>query len=394
MNVFEGFLMNMMIIIFPIYLYFFYIAYNRNVEKKENDLFFTFSLISSYYFISKYLSFFSMVYTYSLDIILFLAYLNKRKDCILLISILNVYIYYSSYHFPFLLLLIEYTIYYVIYSLSRKNSYTFSFIFIFIKTCFLFLFHSTNITTYLLFYIMIYFVYLTFLSGEDVMKYYHTMKELEKEKTLYKSLFKITHEIKNPIAVCKGYLDMYDERNQKTYSYIPIVKNEIERTLILLEDFLSIHHLKIDKDMMDVTLLLEDVTDHFKMICLDKKIKFITDFDDEEIYINADYHRLLQVCINMIKNSMEALNHKKNGFIKISLKKISDYIYIIIEDNGEGMDQETLDKVKEPFFSTKEKGSGIGVCLSNQIIEAHGGKLFYESSKNEGTKVTIKLKEA
>ncbi len=394
MNVFEGFLMNLMIIIFPIYLYFFYIAYNRNVEKKENDLFFTFSLISSYYFISKYLSFFPMVYTYSLDIILFLAYLNKRKDCILLISILNVYIYYSSYHFPFLLLLIEYTIYYVIYSLSRKNSYTFSFIFIFIKTCFLFLFHSTNITTYLLFYIMIYFVYLTFLSGEDVMKYYHTMKELEKEKTLYKSLFKITHEIKNPIAVCKGYLDMYDERNQKTYSYIPIVKNEIERTLILLEDFLSIHHLKIDKDMMDVTLLLEDVTDHFKMICLDKKIKFITDFDDEEIYINADYHRLLQVCINMIKNSMEALNHKKNGFIKLSLRKISDYIYIIIEDNGEGMDQETLDKVKEPFFSTKEKGSGIGVCLSNQIIEAHGGKLFYESSKNEGTKVTIKLKEA
>ena len=394
MNVFEGFLMNLMIIIFPIYLYFFYIAYNRNVEKKENDLFFTFSLISSYYFISKYLSFFPMVYTYSLDIILFLAYLNKRKDCILLISILNVYIYYSSYHFPFLLLLIEYTIYYVIYSLSRKNSYTFSFIFIFIKTCFLFLFHSTNITTYLLFYIMIYFVYLTFLSGENVMKYYHTMKELEKEKTLYKSLFKITHEIKNPIAVCKGYLDMYDERNQKTYSYIPIVKNEIERTLILLEDFLSIHHLKIDKDMMDVTLLLEDVTDHFKMICLDKKIKFITDFDDEEIYINADYHRLLQVCINMIKNSMEALNHKKNGFIKLSLRKISDYIYIIIEDNGEGMDQETLDKVKEPFFSTKEKGSGIGVCLSNQIIEAHGGKLFYESSKNEGTKVTIKLKEA
>ena len=375
MNVFEGFLMNLMIIIFPIYLYFFYIAYNRNVEKKENDLFFTFSLISSYYFISKYLSFFLMFY-------------------ILLISILNVYIYYSSYHFPFLLLLIEYTIYYVIYSLSRKNSYTFSFIFIFIKTCFLFLFHSTNITTYLLFYIMIYFVYLTFLSGEDVMKYYHTMKELEKEKTLYKSLFKITHEIKNPIAVCKGYLDMYDERNQKTYSYIPIVKNEIERTLILLEDFLSIHHLKIDKDMMDVTLLLEDVTDHFKMICLDKKIKFITDFDDEEIYINADYHRLLQVCINMIKNSMEALNHKKNGFIKLSLRKISDYIYIIIEDNGEGMDQETLDKVKEPFFSTKEKGSGIGVCLSNQIIEAHGGKLFYESSKNEGTKVTIKLKEA
>ena len=395
MNIFESFLMNMIMIIFPIYMYFIYSAYNRNVEKRENDLFFLFALISSYYFVSKYLSFFPNVYVYSLDIILFLSYISKRKDCIFLISILNIYVYYNNYHFSLYLLLIEYTIYGLIYFFNAKNIYRFSFLFILIKTFFIFFFHSADITTFFIFYLMIYLSFITYESGEDIMKYYHSMKELEKEKILYKSLFKITHEIKNPIAVCKGYLDMYDDKNPKTYSYIPIVKGEIERTLVLLEDFLSIHHLRIEKDLMDITLLLEDVVDHFKIICREKKINLYSNFTEDEVYICADYHRLLQVLINMIKNSMEALHNTNKAYIKISMKQTSEKIYILIEDNGEGMDQETLDRVKEPFFSTKEKGSGIGVCLSSQIIEAHGGELIYESAKDEGTKVTIKLnKEA
>ena len=393
MNLFESFLIDMVLIIFPIYMYFFYVAYNRNMGKKENELFFTFALVTSYYFVSKYLSFFSNAYVYSLDIILFLAYINRKKSCIFLVSILNIYIYYNNYHFSILLLIIEYTLYFVLYLINKKNRYTFSFAFILIKTFFIFFFHSSDVTTFLIFYLMIFLCFVIYESGEEIMKYYHSLKELEKEKLLYKSIFQITHEIKNPIAVCKGYLDMYDAENPKTYTYIPIVKNEIKRTLVLLEDFLSIHKLKIEKELMDVNLLLEDVADHFTFICKEKNIDFICDVIDDEIYIEADYNRLLQVLINMIKNSMEAMKEKENSFIKVSLKQTNEYIYILVEDNGEGMDQEALDRIKEPFFSTKEKGSGLGVCLSNQIIEAHGGNLLYESSKEDGTRVTIQLKK-
>ena len=81
------------------------------------------------------------------------------------------------------------------------------------------------------------------------------MKELEKEKVLRTSLFKLTHEIKNPLAVCKGYLDMLDLNNQeKVDKYIPIVKGEIERTLTLMDDYLDYTKVKINKEEVDKVL--------------------------------------------------------------------------------------------------------------------------------------------
>ena len=94
-------------------------------------------------------------------------------------------------------------------------------------------------------FIMTYFTLIAYLilfflnKGEEVMMLNNVIHELEKEKKLRESLFKITHEIKNPIAVCKGYLDMFDVNNEEhSRKYIPIIKEEIARTLILLQDFL------------------------------------------------------------------------------------------------------------------------------------------------------------
>ena len=68
-------------------------------------------------------------------------------------------------------------------------------------------------------------------------------------------LFQITHEIKNPIAVCKGYLDMFDVNNKEhAVKYIPIMKEEISRTLYLLEDFLSMNRLKVHKEIVDINI--------------------------------------------------------------------------------------------------------------------------------------------
>ena len=64
---------------------------------------------------------------------------------------------------------------------------------------------------------------------------------------------------------------------------------------------------------------------------------------------------------------------------------------IIIEDNGIGMDKDTLDNVSEMFFTTKKKGSGLGVSLSKEIVEQHGGDLVYNSVKGEGTRVIVTL---
>ena len=213
-----------------------------------------------------------------------------------------------------------------------------------------------------------------------------------KEKQLRESLFKISHEIKNPIAVCKGYLDMFEEENTENYKkYIPIIKSEINKTLNLLQDFSACKKIKIEEDILDITLLIEEITNNFKIMFDTQKIKFEYSQNEEEIYINGDYNRLNQVLMNIIKNSIEAIDKTKKSYIKINTKITNKKVKIYIEDNGIGISKENLKRISEPFFTTKQNGTGLGVLLSKEIIEAHNGKLEYKSEENIGTTVIITL---
>jgi signal transduction histidine kinase len=250
---------------------------------------------------------------------------------------------------------------------------------------------------YILFYCVLFaiisYLIITLIdNSESVIELNGTIKRLEKEKLLRNSLFKITHEIKNPIAVCKGYLDMMDTNNTKQVSrYVPIIKQEINRTLTLMTDFLSLTKLKINKNVLDITALLEDVCYDIEILSDINKIDFEYKIPDEEIYIDGDYDRLKQVLINIIKNSIEAIDSSKKGNIKLSVKIEKKHINIIIKDNGLGMNEETLKRVGEAFFTTKQNGTGLGIKLSKEIIEGHDGEIIYDSKEGKETTATIRL---
>ena len=235
-------------------------------------------------------------------------------------------------------------------------------------------------------------VCLMYENGKSIIQTHLTFKELQKEKQIRLSLFKITHEIKNPIAVCKGYLDMLNtNNNNQVKRYIPIIKSEIERLLTLLQDFLLINKNNLDLDIMDFNMLIEDTLNKLNPLLNENKINLNLNIIDDEIYINGDYNRLSQVLINLIKNSIEAVPKEKNGEINIITKIKKNKYIIIIEDNGEGMTNEVLTKMKEPFFTTKKRGSGLGVPLIYEIVEAHNGKIEYESEYGKGTKIILEM---
>ena len=242
------------------------------------------------------------------------------------------------------------------------------------------------------FIIITYLIIYMYNKGEDIIKLHMSIKELEQDKQIRDSLFKITHEIKNPIAVCKSYLDMFDINNKDHIRYINILKEENEKILLLLQDFLSMNKIKIQKEILDINMLLEDVIGQLTPLLKDKNIKFDYNISLDEIFIEGDYNRLNQVLINMIKNSVEALDTTKEP--KISLNyQINDnhFIIIIIEDNGCGIKSDEIERIKEPFYTTKKNGTGLGVSLSYEIINAHNGNLEYFSKENVGTKVVITL---
>ncbi len=111
----------------------------------------------------------------------------------------------------------------------------------------------------------------------------------------------------------------------------------------------------------------------------------------ESIEITADRKLMEQVLINLIKNAMEACESRPDGLICLSANCINDKTIIQIEDNGKGISEEMKDKIFIPFFTTKQKGSGIGLSFSRQLIRLHDGTLTFTSIPNKKTIFTITL---
>ncbi len=409
MNLSETILLTIILIFFPLAIYLFYTAHNRNVSKEENNMFFGLALFTSLYLITKFgVEVFSEIPVLSIDIPIFIAYCRNRKSEGILLSIFVIIFYHYCLNLDILTLCLEYLLFYIIFlgkNKYRVNDYLFIMIAMTIKGIFFYIAIYINETYNVLFIdqLQLFIFYISSVIstliiifclkiGDDILKYHMNIKELEQEKQIRSSLFKITHEIKNPLAVCKGYLDMFDVDNiEHSKKYIPIIKKEINFTLILLQDFLSMTKISVEKEILDINLLLTEVVNSFKSLLNEKSIDFIHKISDDEVFVLGDYNRLNQVIINIVKNSIEAIDEKRQGRIKIYTRLNKSDIMIYIEDNGIGISKENIKKIMDPFFTTKSNGTGLGLSLSSEIIKAHKGGIYFTSELNKGTKVTICL---
>ena len=399
---------NVSILFLPLAIYLLNLSYNTNYKLKHDKLFLSFILI-----IQVILFIVFKEYSNSLILInipLLISYLKRKELTSIILSILIglYYIFYFQYNVFFIFF--EYVLYFVIYLIINRKTLRVNlliYIFIFIKSIALsveifyfnnpanaFLVNFVDVfIKMLVFYVSSYLVFVFLLRGEEIMNLNTAIRELEKEKVLRTSLFKMTHEIKNPIAVCKGYLDMLDLNDKrKVEKYIPIIKGEIERTLTLMDDYLEYTKVKINKEIVDIYMLLEEVIASLNLFFKENNIILKMNLPDDELYLNVDYNRIKQVLVNILKNSHEAFDPKKGKMIiKIETKVLKKYFQIIVTDNGIGMDQETLHNIMDLFFTTKRNGTGLGTSLSKEIIELHGGNIKYLSELNIGTKVIINL---
>ena len=405
MNLFDSVTLNIVLLTFPIILWLFYMVHNKNIGKQEKDLLFDFSLITSLYLIIRFgITVMDDNLFLIINVPLIIAYSKKRNWNIGLLSLMIIAHYYYSFELPLFLLILEYILYYFIYLLLYRNKKLYvvilSLLKIIIFTTWIIKFKYLSVVDIYEFLniIMIIFnvVLVTFIivgivdKVEDIVTYHMSLKELEQEKQFRSTLFRITHEIKNPIAVCKGYLDMFNVNDIKhSQKYVPILKEEIERTLILLQDFLCMTKIHIEHDSVDINMVLEDVLDNFIPILKEKKISYNFDVLDKSCYIYGDYNRMTQVFINIIKNGIEAINSKTDGKLVVKTETFNKVIKITIKDNGIGFTKEQLERLGEPFLTTKPNGTGLGIALSKEIIKGHNGEIKYFSKPNIETKVEI-----
>ena len=384
---FLNIIINIFFILLPNILYIMYVSNKQNLNEDINKTVLDISLLSSAFLIILFNSYMYNIINIIFIVIVFLLSLKYKRNILsILLSIIFIEYIHNCLSINYLYITLLFLLPFV-FNIIIKNKYI-NKIAILLIAIILYLFFNKyliNIITLLISYILIIYI---LNKSYKILELQNLLKEYKKDSELKSSLFKITHEIKNPLAVVKGYLSMINiENKEKAIKYLDIISSEVERSINLLNDFMQFSKIEINKEMFELDFLLDEVKNILISLTNSKKIKlrFKT---EKDIIINADYNRIKQVLINVIKNSIEASKDYSNIDITCFINK---HLNIIIRDYGSGIDNETFNKLFTPFNTTKEKGTGLGVCLSKEIIEAHNGKITYNSILGKGTTVKIVL---
>ena len=201
----------------------------------------------------------------------------------------------------------------------------------------------------------------------------------------------VAHEIRNPLTSLKGFVQLLQMEDQKHQFYYRIMLDELNRINHIVGELLLLakpQHLKFST--ADIQKLLSDVSSLLSTEAIYYNVQIISSFPEEEIFIECEPNQLKQLFINIIKNAIEASS--KGGSVEIAIHPAQDeQVMITVKDNGSGISKERLAKLGEPFYSSKEKGTGLGLTVSFKIVQAHNGTIRFNSQKNLGTSVDISL---
>lgn len=196
----------------------------------------------------------------------------------------------------------------------------------------------------------------------------------------------IAHEIRNPLTAVKGFVKML--RTYPNDEYLDIISDEIIRIEDIITELLMLtKHNKTQFQEIDVTQSLKSVVTLLESQAHLKNIFFETDYCVKKTSIFGDVNKLKQVYINFLKNAIEAMPN--GGTIQIKTDCIEENIQIEFIDHGIGIPADKLKNIGEPFYTTKENGTGLGFMVSKKIVKDFNGQLEFSSTVGKGTSIKI-----
>ena len=215
---------------------------------------------------------------------------------------------------------------------------------------------------------------------------------------------KLAHEIKNPLTPIQLTIDRLKNKYEKSIdvkekenfdNYLKTIIKQINQIENLVNEFSDFA--RMPKPIFKNNLIIEIIKNNISLLKeVDKSISIKFNYNKAELSINCDGEQISRAFFNLIKNSIESIQEKatKNAdftkIIDIAIKDKSDYIAVNITDNGTGFSTGIIKNITKPYFTTKPKGSGLGLSIVNKIINDHNGSIKFNSNEN-GAKVEVIL---
>ncbi|MBB4824127.1 PAS domain S-box-containing protein [Sporosarcina luteola] len=199
----------------------------------------------------------------------------------------------------------------------------------------------------------------------------------------------VAHEVRNPMTAVSGFIQMMNDDPANPYRYFTeIMREEIKRINLIANEFLTFSKPNIKNTCeFDIEQALLEVVNLFENEFQIRKIQCSIHLAEHQTDIFGNEESVKQVFINILRNALEALSD--SGILRIKNRILSDQLCIEISDNGTGMNQEALEQLFEPFYSTKVDSAGLGMVITKKIIYDHKGKIEVASNPGKGTVVTL-----
>jgi len=208
----------------------------------------------------------------------------------------------------------------------------------------------------------------------------------------------VAHEIRNPLnAIGMGiqrlkreFLPGEEKTKEEYIQFTELILKEIQRVNEIIEEFLTLSRpFQLNLKVSSLQDLLKNLMALFREEASAQGIQLQVDLNAQLPPVKIDEQRLTQALINIMKNGMEAM--EKGGVLRLEAHSYKDRIEVVLSDTGSGIPVDHMGKIFNYYYTTKEKGVGLGLPIAHRIIEAHGGQLKIESQVGVGTKVTIVL---
>lgn len=208
----------------------------------------------------------------------------------------------------------------------------------------------------------------------------------------------VAHEIKNPLGSIGIHIQLMQKSlkrdkvitEEKAGKYLGIINEEIERLNEIIVDFLfAVRPMNTNLEVSHINTVVSDLLDFVKFELKNNGIIINTDLDLNIPRINMDVKFMKQALLNIIKNAEAAMPH--GGELTIKTYESDGNVVLDVRDTGIGISEENIGKIFEPYFTTKQFGSGLGLTVVYKIIKEHGGEIFLESKEGKGTTFSIKI---